>query len=131
MSARKPPPGSEVAPAAPAPNGAGPDRAARRRQAREVRREEARDLALTDLERGMLLGCQARDREIFRELVAPLQADFARLRAAVETRLALTSGAIGTRYRFSEDASRLEAVAAAEPAPPSAPEPATEPSPPP
>lgn len=56
--------------------------------------------ALTDIERVLILGVQARERELAREQVV-VQEDWARVRAAIEERLKLPAGAIGTTHGVS------------------------------
>jgi hypothetical protein len=53
---------------------------------------------LSTVERIMIDGLQAREREIQRDYTAPLQMDYQLVARAIEERLGLETGAIGTRY---------------------------------
>ena len=60
-------------------------------------------MELTDLERIALAGLLAREREILDRYVLPWRADRTTLVSAVEARLGLPPGAIGTTHALADD----------------------------
>lgn len=57
---------------------------------------------LLPLERIALSGMAARDREITERVIRPLEEDFSVLARAIETRLGLSCGAIGSTHYIDE-----------------------------
>lgn len=56
------------------------------------------DTSLTPMERSAIAGLQAREREVQREILEPLQKDSREVCGEIEARLGLSDGAIGTTH---------------------------------
>jgi hypothetical protein len=71
---------------------------------------EEKNLNLTKIEENIIIGLQARERELFREVLQPLQDAFRYVIAQVESRLGLPKDSIGTEYNLDQESWCLKKV---------------------
>jgi hypothetical protein len=70
--------------------------------------EEKKNLNLSKTEEILIVGLQARERELFREMLQPLQEAFKSVVADIETRLGLPAGSVGTTHTLDQTAWKLK-----------------------
>lgn len=68
------------------------------------------ELKLTKIEDSLIVGLQAREREVFRDALAPLQDAYRHLIATIEHRLGLPPGSIGKDYQVDQSTGVLTPV---------------------
>lgn len=79
----------------------------------------AQSIELSDLDRILLTGIHAREREILHQFILPWQDDYQKVLRDIEQRHSLSVGAIGTTHRLDQE--KMSIMLADKPAAPEAP----------
>lgn len=77
-------------------------------------------IELSDLDRILLVGIHAREREILQQFIMPWQEDYQKVLRDIEQRHSLPVGAIGTMYRLDQE--QMSIMPVEKPAEPESPE---------
>jgi hypothetical protein len=64
---------------------------------------EEKKLSLTKIEETLIISLQARERELFREVLQPLQDAFKQVLNDIEVRLGLNAGDVGSKFNLDQE----------------------------